>query len=502
MRRVLAVMAVLLGGAAVMIGLWSASNPPPAWDASKIQITLFWTPAPTVAPVEQAAQPTPQPQSQTSNANLATPPPRPRQYTVVERDTLWDIAVRYGLSLDQLIAANPGLTPELLIPGDVLNIPGEGEIIAPPLTPTPNSNAAVVIEATPSAVTVATTGARLRLRRAPSANAPVLTMLPPLAQLTVTGRTNDNFWLRVQLADGEQGWVMAQFVSAGGADAAPQIAQPTPAPQLVVKQPSGAWQPLLQDGLARPEPYLRNFTTRAVEIYRDGLTKGNNPNAFALVGDSNTATTLFFDAFDRGGYALGNYGYLEDTVRHFKGSFALNSAAAIIGINTTRMTQAGRADPARCAASESPMQCEYRLKRPSVALILIGTNDRSIWQDFDGNYRPLIEQTIARGIVPVLLTKGDEAETEYGAPAETINNAIRRLSDEYGVPLLDVKQAIAVFGPPNNGLQPDGIHYNFPKGGSTTAFTGDNLRYGFTIRNLTALQALDAVRRLVINTAN
>jgi LysM repeat protein len=427
---------------------------------------------------------------------------QPRTYTVVERDTLWDIAVRYGLSLEQIIAANPGMTPELLIPGDVLNIPLPSEA-GIPLNPPPGMTPQVaevapahsvqVIETAPRQVVVSTTGARLRLRRAPGASAQVLTMLPPATQLTVNARTQDDAWLRVQLPDGETGWVMAQFVSDGSS-----IAIVPPTPQPVVRQSSGAWQPLLLDGLVRPEPYLRNFTARAIEIYRDGLSKGNNPRAFALVGDSNTATTLFFDAFDRNAYSLGDFAYLEETVQHFKGSFTNNSAAAIIGINTTRMMQTGRGDPARCLPSESPMQCEYRIKRPSVALILLGTNDRTIWQDFEANYRPIIEHTIARGIVPVLLTKGDDIEVDYGAPPDSINDAIRRLSDEYGVPLLDVKQAIAILGLPNNGMQPDGFHYNYPKGGSTTSFTGENLRYGFTIRNLTALQALDAVRRLVM----
>jgi hypothetical protein len=208
---------------------------------------------------------------------------------------------------------------------------------------------------------------------------------------------------------------------------------------------------------------------------------------------------LFFDAFDRGAYNLGEYGYLEDTIRHFQGSFRMTSAAAIVGINTTRMLQAGRAKSEQCSPAESPLECEYRLKRPSVALILIGTNDRSIWQDFERNYRPLIEQTLARGIVPVLITKGDDIETTYGAPAGYINGVIERLSQEYGVPLLDLKQALGLFGLPNGGMQADGYHYNFPPDGRTADFTGERLRYGFNLRNLTALQALDAVRRLIFN---
>jgi hypothetical protein len=37
-----------------------------------------------------------------------------------------------------------------------------------------------------------------------------------------------------------------------------------------------------------------------------------------------------------------------------------------------------------------------------------------------------------------------------------------------------------------------------PPDKATTAFTPENLKYGYTVRNLTALQALDAIWRLVI----
>jgi hypothetical protein len=162
------------------------------------------------------------------------------------------------------------------------------------------------------------------------------------------------------------------------------------------------------------------------------------------------------------------------------------------------MLQPGRANSDQCQAGESPLQCEYRLKQPSVALILIGTNDRSIWQEFERNYRPLIEETLSRGIVPVLITKGDDIETTYGAPSGYINGVIERMSQEYGVPLLDMHQAIRQFALPGGGMQADGYHYNFPPDGRTADFTGERLRYGFNLRNLTALQALDAVRRLII----
>jgi LysM repeat protein len=45
-------------------------------------------------------------------------------YTVKPNDTLWDIASRYDLFVSDLIAANPGVDPQRLMAGQVLLIPG------------------------------------------------------------------------------------------------------------------------------------------------------------------------------------------------------------------------------------------------------------------------------------------------------------------------------------------------------------------------------------------
>jgi hypothetical protein len=67
---------------------------------------------------------------------------------------------------------------------------------------------------------------------------------------------------------------------------------------------------------------------------------------------------------------------------------------------------------------------------------------------------------------------------------------------EYDIPLLDLRKAV---GPlPNFGCGPDGFHYNSPPDGQTTTFDAAHLTYGFNMRNLTALQALDALRRYVL----
>ena len=50
---------------------------------------------------------------------------RAGEYTVVSGDTLWAIARRHGVSLNELIAANPQIAnPDLIYPGDQINLPG------------------------------------------------------------------------------------------------------------------------------------------------------------------------------------------------------------------------------------------------------------------------------------------------------------------------------------------------------------------------------------------
>jgi LysM repeat protein len=398
------------------------------------------------------------------------------QYTISAGDTLWDIAVRIGASLDEMILANPNIFPDLLHPGDVINLPSSGP--TPAALPTraqaaaaPTSISTIPISAT--TVRVARDADQLRMRKGPSTNDAIVMHLAALTPLIILQRSADGAWLEVSLTDGTRGWVMAQYID------------------------TGSTSPLSVDTLPMPEPYLSGFTSRAREIYRMGQTMGNHANVFAVIGDSNSASPLYLEPFDHGNYDLGNYGYLKDTITYFKGSFTYTSVAAVVGYDTLKLMDPARADATKCEPGESPLVCEYRRKRPAVALILIGTNDTMNWQNFAANLRPIIDTTIAHGIVPVLFTKGDDLEsTKYQAPPGYINGVIQQLSREYGVPLLDLHQVTVKL--PNGGFGSDGFHFNVPPDGRTAFFTGDHMNYGYTIRNLTALQMLDAVRRLIL----
>ncbi len=93
------------------------------------QLTPFPELSPSPTPERSFVQPAP---SQTP-----LPTPTPFTHTVVEGDTLLAIAFRYSVTLDELLAANPGVDPRLLSVGMSLIVPiGEGELAIIP-SPTP-----------------------------------------------------------------------------------------------------------------------------------------------------------------------------------------------------------------------------------------------------------------------------------------------------------------------------------------------------------------------------
>lgn len=77
---------------------------------------------------------TPSPTNLATNTPLPTPTPTPRTHVVKAKEDLWGIAWRYGLSLEDLLTANPTVDPRFLSIGAELKIP------APLYTPTPDAD--------------------------------------------------------------------------------------------------------------------------------------------------------------------------------------------------------------------------------------------------------------------------------------------------------------------------------------------------------------------------
>ncbi len=228
-----------------------------------------------------------------------------------------------------------------------------------------------------------------------------------------------------------------------------------------------------------------NISERVGEIYRLGLSMGNNPHVFSRIGDCASAAPDFLVGFD-GKYNLGAYTYLQPAIDYFQGSFGRPSLAAKGGLNsagllTTLWTGA------ECLSGESLLNCQYRLDHPSFAIISIGTNEAYyVHHDpasFEKNMRLIIEDTIALGIVPILGTKADNFESD-----NSINATIARLAVEYQLPLWNFWLAVQPL--PNQGLV-DSSHLNTVSYANFTDFSiPHSLEYGKQVRNLSALQML------------
>lgn len=249
-------------------------------------------------------------------------------------------------------------------------------------------------------------------------------------------------------------------------------ASPTPRPTL---EPE-AWKQL---------PVIPPISDRVVEIYQRGVAAGNNPGAFSKIGDCGSTPGWFLGDFDRGPryYDLGEHQELSPVIEAFQGSYDRASLAARSGFNASAPFVALWSDRTYCQASEAPLACEYRVHRPIMAFIMLGTND--VWhpEEFEPQMRKIIEFSIQSGVIPILATKADNQEGDHN-----INATIARLAWEYEIPLWNFWAAVNPL--PDHGLQEDQVHLTWA---GNSFDNPETLTKAWPIRNLTALQILNAV---------
>jgi hypothetical protein len=223
-------------------------------------------------------------------------------------------------------------------------------------------------------------------------------------------------------------------------------------------------------------------------IYARGQQLGRKPHAFMKIGDSTIEFPYFFIAFDQKRYQLGVYDYLQATIDYYQGYFGRRSAAVKTAQHSWTVMNPAWVNRGDCRRGETPVTCELREVNPSVALIRLGPNDAGNLKLFEKNMRPLIESLIGQGVIPILSTKADRQQGMID-----INNLMRQWSAEYQIPLWDLDRVME--GMPTRGLWRDGVHMtNF-----APMDFADPLAYqrGHAMQNLTALMALDGVRKAV-----
>jgi len=257
----------------------------------------------------------------------------------------------------------------------------------------------------------------------------------------------------------------------------PSLAPSVTLPATVTSSPQAVdWHDL---------PVVPEISAHARDVYRLGLIQGNDSHAFAKVGDCETITDWFLVDFDLGPryYSLGPYQDLQAVIDYFKGSFGRSSLAARRGFNAAALLTSFWSDPTQCKPDETPLACEYRLLRPSFALIMVGTNDVPHAATFEENLRKVIEYSLAQNVLPVLVTKADNLEGD-----ESINATIARLGREYDVPVWNFWRAVQDL--PGHGLVEDGAHMTHAPNHFDDP---EAMKAAWPWRNLTALQMIQAV---------
>jgi hypothetical protein len=281
-------------------------------------------------------------------------------------------------------------------------------------------------------------------------------------------------------------------------------------------------------------PRLDNATKhKAIATFRKGSKRGNRANVFAKVGDSLSQTPAFLEGLGCDQWVPGKFSGLRPTVSYFAAhrlqgkssqcgrvnSFSRNSAATLTFRPSVWAISAGDTVDPSCLPAESPLGCEIRLTRPAYAVILLGTNDVTIGQAFNGDPVPQLVANMSQivssarrlGVIPILTTippRNDIAAAE--ASTEEANAGLWQLAADRHVPLINLWRAILPL--PNHGVTSDKLHLTVsgwptcasPCDPNTCApacraanFTSAGLQYGNDMRNLITLQTLRRVAALV-----
>ncbi len=260
----------------------------------------------------------------------------------------------------------------------------------------------------------------------------------------ITARSADNLWVQLAVPKAAKGtWIMSGLGAVEGDLAGVPAA---PKPKL---------KPLAR---VKPVPTAKGVpvvSPHAKAIYQQSAAKGRNPLMFTVIGDCNSQPTAYIGRLAAGLYDLSRYQAYQATVSRFTRSFPRISLSASGGFNSAATLDPTWADGFFCRKDESPLTCELRHSNASIVFIELGTGDTHIWKEFEANYRTIVETVLSQGALPVLITKADGLESqEDTAPPEFINEVIRKVGQEYDVPVMDFWLASRDL--PNFGLIDEG----------------------------------------------
>jgi hypothetical protein len=351
---------------------------------------------------------------------------------------------------------------------------------------------------------------QLNLRTGPGANYPVVTVLAADTGMIFEARNADMSWLLGHTADGVyRGWVASLYLYYREGFAASRLPYsdevlPAPAAPAAADAPPIAGAPPSAEGMApsgvAPDleslPIVSAISGNARAIFQRGQALGNNAHVVTKVGECNSMSWAYLVPFNQGSYELGSYGYLQRAIDGT--TFVNNSAAAGAGFTASSVLDGTFSDPGRCNGL-SPLECEYKSSKPSVAFIMLGMQDVYFLsaQQYEQDMRQIIQTSLDYGVIPVVTTfpiwPDGDVRTQNRFEFDRI---LVNLAHEYDVPLMNFW--LAAQSVQHSGVGVDHVHIS-ERGDNWTSFSDDQYQWGMTMWNLAALQTLD---QLQINAMN
>ena len=241
--------------------------------------------------------------------------------------------------------------------------------------------------------------------------------------------------------------------------------------------PSSTVIPTTDDRLTahywRNWPAIPTLSVRAEQVFRRGQELGNDLHSFSRIGDCQSVPEIFLGIYDTDRYWLDpDDAYLQSTIDQFSGSFQRTNVTAKDGFGVSSVLTPLMANPNVCQSKETPLECEYRLYKPIIAFIAMGTNwNTNNSANFERYLRMIVDFCLEHGIIPVLVTKADNIEQDY-----LLNESMARVAYDYDMPLYNTWAAVQYL--PNHGLEKDRIY-----------LTTD----AWDVRSFAGLQVLDSI---------
>ncbi|MFN2197451.1 MAG: hypothetical protein ACK2UW_15140 [Anaerolineales bacterium] len=227
-------------------------------------------------------------------------------------------------------------------------------------------------------------------------------------------------------------------------------------------------------------PIVPYISQSAMNIWEKGVKAGNDPHAFSVIGDCQSAPNVLFERFEDTAYQDDPaYRPYRKTLKFFQGSWNRYYITVDNGMSVASVFNPLWARNPACKAGESPIKCELRLHNPSILIISLGTN----WggrnpDEFEDYLRQMIDFALEKNVLPIIVTKGDPAGSN-----NPLNERMVKVAYDYDIPLWNFWAAIQDL--PNQGLNP------WDRGGVYLAVEA------WTVKRDTGLMMLDAVRKKV-----